>query len=164
MADKKLRKQLRVLGAAKVKYPRRPSKDILEVFNSPSRGNEQNSFFYVRFDQDAEFTSLCPLTSQPDFANIRIIYVPNHVCVESKSLKLYLFSYRNYGGFGEKITNRIADDLFDVLSPRWIAVVGEFRPRGGISWTTTAVRVQSPDYLTPLDVQQIAQISQRRLT
>ena len=162
--DKKLRKQLKSLGSKRTQYPKRPHKSILEVFDAPAPTSAADGkFFYVRFDQDGEFTSLCPVTGQPDFANIRLVYQPSKLCVESKSLKLYLASFRNYPGFGEKITNRIADDLFAVMKPMWIAVVGEFRSRGGISWTTTALRVVPSHDLNIMDVEQVSLISQRRL-
>ncbi len=80
-----------------------------------------------------EFTTLCPITGQPDFATIYIQYIPDRWLVESKSLKLYLFSFRNSKGFHEDCVNKIADDLFNLLSPHYIEVYGEFNPRGGIS-------------------------------
>ena len=80
-----------------------------------------------------EFTSLCPITGQPDFANIYISYIPDQLCVESKSLKLYLFSYRNHGDFHENCINTIGKDLVELLNPRYLEVWGKFTPRGGIS-------------------------------
>ena len=85
-----------------------------------------------------EFTCLCPRTGQPDFATIRIRYVPGPAIVELKSLKLYLFGYRDEGAFHEDVVNRILDDLVAVCAPRRMTVVGEFRVRGGISTTVTA--------------------------
>ena len=84
-----------------------------------------------------EFTCLCPMTGQPDFATIRIRYVPDQSLVELKSLKLYLWSYRDQGAFHEDVTNRILNDLVEACAPRRMTVVGEFLPRGGI---TTVVR------------------------
>lgn len=84
-----------------------------------------------------EFTNVCPMTGQPDFATITIRYVPNERCIELKSLKLYLWSYRNEGAFHEAVTNRIADDLIAALDPRRITVVGAFAVRGGITTTVT---------------------------
>ena len=84
-----------------------------------------------------EFTNVCPMTGQPDFATITIRYVPNQRCIELKSLKLYLWSYRNEGAFHEAVTNRIADDLIAALDPRRITVVGAFAVRGGITTTVT---------------------------
>ena len=86
-----------------------------------------------------EFTCLCPRTGQPDFATIRIRYVPAELCVELKSLKLYLWSYRDEGAFHEAVTNRIADDLIRTLDPRFIEVEGDFYVRGGIK---TKVKVE----------------------
>lgn len=80
-----------------------------------------------------EFTSLCPITGQPDFATIYISYIPNIKMVESKSLKLYLFSFRNHGGFHEDCVNTILNDLVELMEPRYIEVWGKFTPRGGIS-------------------------------
>jgi len=85
---------------------------------------------------------LCPNTGQPDFATILIDYVPDAVCVELKSLKLYLWSYRDEGAFHEAVTNRICDDLVAAIAPRSITVVGKFRVRGGISTTVTATHTK----------------------
>lgn len=113
--------------------------ELLEVFTSPS-----DKDYYVSFQQQDEFTSLCPITKQADYASIRFIYKPDKKCVESKSLKLYLASFRNTPGFGETITNRIADDLFELLQPKILLVIGDFKPRGGIGWTTRALRCSVP--------------------
>lgn len=127
---------LKSLGNQKTEYSLSPSIDILETFKSPSVKE-----YVVVFEQEHnEFTSLCPKTGQPDFATFKISYRPDKSCVESKSLKVYLQSYRNSSGFGEAITNKIADDLFAVLQPQWIEVQGIFSPRGGIKWTTIATR------------------------
>jgi len=80
-----------------------------------------------------EFTTLCPMTGQPDFATIYISYIPDEKIVESKALKLYLFSFRNYGGFHEASVNMIMDDIIELINPRYIEVLGKFLPRGGIS-------------------------------
>jgi 7-cyano-7-deazaguanine reductase len=85
-----------------------------------------------------EFTCVCPKTGQPDFGTIRIRYVPDALCVELKSLKLYLWSFRDVGTFHEAVTNRICDDLVARLSPRWIEVTGDFAVRGGIHTVVTA--------------------------
>jgi 7-cyano-7-deazaguanine reductase len=90
-----------------------------------------------------EFTCLCPKTGQPDFAEIEIHYIPNKLCVELKSLKLYLWSYRNEGAFHEKVINNILDDLVEVSSPRWMEVIGAFNVRGGIH-TTVSARYEAP--------------------
>lgn len=84
-----------------------------------------------------EFTSVCPVTGQPDFATITVAYVPDRRCVEMKSLKLYFFSYRNKGIFYEGVVNTILDDLVAVLKPRRMTVVGEFAVRGGTAGTVT---------------------------
>ena len=85
-----------------------------------------------------EFSSLCPVTGQPDSCHLTITYVPAEKCVETKSLKYYLASYRNYPAFNEQIVNRITDDLVAAISPRWLKVEGRFSPRGGIQLTATA--------------------------
>jgi 7-cyano-7-deazaguanine reductase len=85
-----------------------------------------------------EFTSVCPKTGQPDFGTLTITYTPEKACVELKSLKLYLQSFRNEGIFYENVTNEILDDLVAVLAPRWIKIEAAFTPRGGISTTVTA--------------------------
>jgi 7-cyano-7-deazaguanine reductase len=79
-----------------------------------------------------EFTCLCPMTGQPDFAKLRIAYRPDQLCIESKSLKLYLWSYRNVGAFHEDVTNRILDDLVAAARPTWMSVEGDFLVRGGL--------------------------------
>lgn len=93
----------------------------------------------VRLDC-AEFTSLCPVTKQPDFGKLTIEYVPDKHLVESKSLKLYLWHFRNEPGFNESLVDTIADDLFQQIRPLWLRVSGAFNPRGGISITATAER------------------------
>ena len=85
-----------------------------------------------------EFTCLCPKTGQPDFAELEIRYTPNKVCIELKSLKLYLWSFRNQGAFHEKVINDILDDLVQISSPRWMEVIGAFNVRGGINTTISA--------------------------
>jgi 7-cyano-7-deazaguanine reductase len=103
-----------------------PSKE-LETFPNP---NPQRDY-EIRFECP-EFTCLCPMTGQPDFATVRIRYVPDRLCVELKSLKLYLWSYRDEGAFHEAVTNRIFDDLHTALRPRSLEVEGDFLVRGGI--------------------------------
>jgi 7-cyano-7-deazaguanine reductase len=104
--------------------------EVLETFPNPApeRGYE------IRFECP-EFTCVCPKTGQPDFATIRVRYVPDRVCVELKSWKLYLWSYRQVGAFHEKVTNTICDDLARLLAPRFLEVEGEFHVRGGIHTT-----------------------------
>jgi 7-cyano-7-deazaguanine reductase len=105
----------------------------LEVF--PNHHPERD--YLVRLESD-EFTCLCPATGQPDFANILVEYIPDAKVLESKSFKLYLWSFRNEGVFHEHVSNMILDDLVQVLEPRWCRVVGEFNIRGGISITVEA--------------------------
>ena len=126
----------------------RPSK-TLETFPNPKPGRD----YVVRFDCP-EFTCLCPKTGQPDFATIRIEYVPDKLCVELKSWKLYLWSYRDEGAFHEAVTNRILDDLVAAISPRRLRVEGEFNIRGGITTTIIAthespVRAHEVTHLDP---------------
>lgn len=110
------------------KYPDSPDAAILEAFDNTHPGRD----YWVRFDCP-EFTALCPITGQPDFGRISIDYIPDKLCVESKSLKLYLFAFRNHGAFHEEVVNRILDDLLRVLHPRRAVVKGAFNRRGGIA-------------------------------
>ncbi|MBI3819884.1 MAG: NADPH-dependent 7-cyano-7-deazaguanine reductase QueF [Planctomycetes bacterium] len=112
--------------------PTQPQRN-LETFPNPRPGREYEISFAC-----PEFTCVCPKTGQPDFAIIRIWYCPEQLCVELKSLKLYLWSYRNEGAFHEEVTHRIFDDLVAALSPRWLLIEGDFYVRGGIH---TAIRV-----------------------
>ena len=106
----------------------------LETFSNPNPERDYEIAF-----EAPEFTCLCPMTGQPDFATIRIRYVPDVTCVELKSFKLYLWSYRDEGTFHEAVTNRIANDLIAALAPRYLHVEGDFLIRGGIK---TVVRVE----------------------
>ena len=106
--------------------PSRPQK-TLETFPNPEPGRD----YEIRFTCP-EFTCVCPRTGQPDFATIRIVYVPDRTCVELKSLKLYLWSYRDEGHFHEAVTNRILDDLVAAVSPRRMEIEGDFNVRGGV--------------------------------
>lgn len=116
------------LGSAKTTYSMDYDPSVLESFNNK---HPQNDYF-VKFNCP-EFTSLCPITGQPDFANIIISYVPDQKLVESKSLKLYLFSFRNHGDFHEDVVNIIMKDLIQLMDPKYIEVWGKFLPRGGLS-------------------------------
>ena len=109
----------------------KPSKE-LETFPNPAEAKNYEIFFDC-----PEFTCLCPKTGQPDFAHIKITYVPDELCVELKSLKLYLWSYRAEGAFHEAVTNRIADDIVAAVSPRKLKVEGDFYIRGGIRTVVT---------------------------
>ena len=115
--------------------PSQPSKQ-LETFANPAPARD----YEIRFECP-EFTCLCPVTGQPDFATIRIRYTPDQHCVELKSLKLYLWSFRDEGHFHEAVTNRILDDLVKLLAPRKLVVEGDFLVRGGIH---TVVEVRHP--------------------
>lgn len=121
------------LGSQQTEYKYEgPTAGMLETF--PNKYPDD----YLVTHETTEFTSLCPKTGQPDFAKITIEYVPNEVCIESKSLKLYLFAYRNYGSFMESIVNKIKNDLTEVLKPRAIVVEGKFASRGGIHTSAIA--------------------------
>ncbi len=119
---------LTLLGNQGVKYPQDYAPEVLETFDNKHPDND----YFVKFNCP-EFTSLCPITGQPDFANVIISYVPNIKMVESKSLKLYLFSFRNHGDFHEDCMNIIMKDLIKLMDPKYIEVWGKFTPRGGIS-------------------------------
>ncbi|MDR2843145.1 MAG: preQ(1) synthase [Candidatus Symbiothrix sp.] len=119
--------ELNALGK-KTEYKQEYAPEVLETFDNKHPGND----YWVRFNCP-EFTSLCPITGQPDFATILIDYIPNIRMVESKSLKLYLFSFRNHGAFHEDCVNIIMKDLIALMQPRYIEVTGLFTPRGGIS-------------------------------
>jgi 7-cyano-7-deazaguanine reductase len=110
----------------------KPSKK-LETFPNPKPDRDYTIAF-----ECPEFTCVCPMTGQPDFATIRISYVPDAACVELKSLKLYLWSFRDEGHFHEAVTNRILDDLVRAIAPRRMTVVGDFNIRGGIHTVVTA--------------------------
>jgi 7-cyano-7-deazaguanine reductase len=112
--------------------PTHPSRQ-LETFLNPHPDRD----YEIEFDCP-EFTCLCPLTGQPDFARLHVLYVPDRLCVELKSLKLYLWSYRDEGAFHEDVTNRILDDLVAATRPRYMELRGEWFVRGGIGTTVTA--------------------------
>ena len=118
---------LKALGA-KTAYSQDYDPGVLETFENKHQEND----YWVRFNCP-EFTTLCPITGQPDFAEIRISYVPDVRMVESKSLKLYLFSFRSHGDFHEDVVNVIMKDLIHLMDPKYIEVTGFFTPRGGIS-------------------------------
>ena len=117
-----------LLGEKKTVYPTDYAPEMLETFINKHPENE----YLVTFNCP-EFTSLCPKTGQPDFAKIVISYIPRERMVESKSLKLYLFSFRNHGDFHEDCVNTIMKDLIKLMDPKYIEVTGIFTPRGGIS-------------------------------
>ena len=117
-----------LLGNQKTKYPDDYAPQMLETFINQHQDND----YFVKFNCP-EFTSLCPITGQPDFATIYISYIPDVRMVESKSLKLYLYSFRNHGDFHEDCVNIIMKDLIKLMDPKYIEVWGKFTPRGGIS-------------------------------
>jgi 7-cyano-7-deazaguanine reductase len=119
--------RLKALGR-ETEYLNTYSPEVLETFENKHQEND----YWVQFNCP-EFTSLCPITGQPDFAEIKIMYIPSKRMVESKSLKLYLFSFRNNGDFHEDCVNIIMKDLVKLMDPKYIEVVGLFTPRGGIS-------------------------------
>jgi 7-cyano-7-deazaguanine reductase len=120
---------LTLLGRSQARIPTSPAEARLETFPNPARRNYRIHF------HTADFTSLCPVTGQADFATIEIDYVPNKLCVESKSLKFYLASYRNERAFNEAVTNRILDDFVRACAPREVIVTAAFAARGGIALT-----------------------------
>ncbi|MBF0622748.1 MAG: NADPH-dependent 7-cyano-7-deazaguanine reductase QueF [Magnetococcales bacterium] len=109
-----------------------PDKALLETFENPYPNRD-----YEIDMACPEFTCVCPKTGQPDFADIRIVYIPNERCVELKSLKIYLWSFRQHGGFHEAVTNRILDDIVEITQPRYMQITGAFNVRGGITTTIT---------------------------
>lgn len=125
-------KTLTLLGANTTTYSSEYNPSILEKF--------QNQFPDQPYEVELEipeFTHICPKTGQPDFAQIKITYAPDQFLVESKSLKLYMFGFRQHGSFHEDCVNTIARDLFNLMQPKWIKVRGDFFPRGGISINPT---------------------------
>ncbi len=128
MNEREREASLTLLGAKGVEYRMDYDPSVLETFENKHPERE----YFVKFNCP-EFTSLCPITGQPDFACIYISYVPAQRMVESKSLKLYLFSFRNHGAFHEDCVNIILNDLIELMDPLYIEVLGKFLPRGGIS-------------------------------
>ncbi len=120
----------------------KPSKD-LETFPNPQPGRNYTIRFAI-----PEFTCLCPKTGQPDFATFNIEYVPDGLCVELKSLKLYMWSYREQGAFHEAVTNEILDDIVNAISPNFMRIRAEFNVRGGI-YTTVIAEHKKPDWQAP---------------
>ena len=122
-----------ILSDAQIENPR----SILDAFPNPRAGRDYEIKFVF-----PEFTSVCPVTGQPDFATITVTYVPDKWCVEMKSLKLYYFSFRNKGIFYEGVINTILDDLVATLKPRRMTVIGDFAIRGGTAGTVTATFIK----------------------
>lgn len=124
--------ELKQLGKPTV-YPDHPDSAPLDTFENKCQHRK-----YTIVCNCPEFTHICPITGQPDFAKITITYVPDKRCIESKSLKIYLASYRNQGVFHEAVTNKILDDIIAVADPYYVKVDGDFNTRGGISIVVTA--------------------------
>lgn len=130
---------LTLLRRSRTPVCRSPAHSRLETFANSHPGRD----YWITFDCP-EFTSICPITGQPDFGHITIRYIPDRLCVESKSLKLHLFAYRNHGAFHEAVVNLILDALVKAARPREASVTGVFRPRGGIA-ITVEVRHRAGD-------------------
>ena len=139
MSEREDPEKLTLLGKADTRLPENPEQAILEVFPNHRAGRR----YWITLNCP-EFSSLCPVTGQPDAAKIVIRYVPGELCVETKSLKFYLASFRNHPAFNEEIVNRILDDLVAALQPQEIHVRGDFAPRGGIQLTTEASFPETP--------------------
>ena len=125
---------LTLLRASRTRIPGSPDEARLEAFRNSHVGRD----YWVTLDCP-EFTAMCPITGQPDFGRITVKYIPGKLCLESKSLKLYLFSFRNHGAFHEHAVNRILDDIVAAIAPRRATVTGQFNARGGIAITVEAV-------------------------
>jgi 7-cyano-7-deazaguanine reductase len=136
---------LSLLGRSEHKLPASPDEAKLETF--PNRTPGRNYRIHLAA---SEFSSICPVTGQPDSAHLEITYVPDQLCVETKSLKFYLASYRNYPAFNEAIVNRILDDLVKACAPKQMHVQGEFGARGGIQLTCEA---RFPDWPSDEDAE-----------
>ena len=124
---------LTLLGSSEAAFPKSPHQARIETFPNPKPTRD----YAIRLDCP-DFTSLCPVTGAPDFAEIFVEYVPDKLCIETKSLKLYLSSYRNVHSFNEQVVNRILDDLVSVSQPRKLKIEGRFVPRGGLSLSVLA--------------------------
>ena len=122
------KKKFKFLGYSVKKFPTEPSIKLLETFD-----NQHTNSLYLVPLICREFTAICPVTRQPDFARFEIVYAPRVKMVESKSLKLYLLSFRNHGIFHEEVTNRIFKDLWKLMDPKFMRIIGDFSVRGGIS-------------------------------
>ena len=123
-----------------------PNRD-LETFPNPQPGRD----YTIRI-RTPEFTCLCPKTGQPDFANIDIAYIPDERCVELKSLKLYMWSFRDQGAFHERVTNEMLDDLVAALQPRFMRITAEFNVRGGV-YTNVVAEHRQPGWVPPVKVE-----------
>lgn len=138
MTKKTKKQEFKHLGKT-THYPKTPDQAELETFANPAPDRD-----YIISLDCPEFTTLCPITGQPDFARLEINYTPAKKCIESKALKLYLFSFRNIGSFHEAVTNRIRDDLVKAMEPKWLQVNGYFNARGGIAITVSVEYGERP--------------------
>jgi 7-cyano-7-deazaguanine reductase len=136
--------ELKHLKPGVTKYPTVYDPSVLDTFSNP----RPQRLFEVCF-KTKEVTSLCPITGQPDFYEVEIRYIPGARCIESKSLKLYLFSLRNTGLFAEDMANRILEDLVAACAPRWMRVTCRMNPRGGISLEVVVEHGQKPQEVSP---------------
>lgn len=129
---------LKALGSGSTNYDfsKGVNAGLLEKFEAPTWAATEKGTQHITI-KVPEFTSLCPLTGQPDFATMLVEYSPRQWCVESKSVKLYMFSFRNQGEFHESCVNRITQDMINLLDPWWVTVQGQFTPRGGIPFWPT---------------------------
>jgi len=123
----------------------KPSKD-LECFDNPQTARD----YTIRIDMP-EFTCLCPKTGQPDFAILKLEYVPDQLCIELKALKMYIWSFRDEGAFHEAVTNKILDDLVAACDPKFMRLTAEFNVRGGV-YTNVTVEHRNPDWQAPMPV------------
>jgi len=140
--------ELKSLGTNETDYKYKdPNMLMLETF--PNRNKDSQYHVDLNFP---EFTSLCPKTGQPDFAHIQVVYVPNKLCLESKSIKLYFFAYRNFGAFMESITNKILRDFVHKCEPLQMVVKATFAPRGALSITVTAEYSEEYGYEITKDI------------
>ena len=133
MSDKPSNSDLSLLGRSEHRLPASPQEATLETF--PNRTPGRNYTIHLNCP---EFSSICPVTGQPDTAHLEIFYIPDQRCIETKSLKFYLASYRNHASFNEEIVNRVLDDVVKACAPRQAVVRGKFSPRGGIQLTCEA--------------------------
>lgn len=129
---------LTLLSKNEKNYYNEPSVEILEAFDNKFPHRD----YWIQFNCP-EFTSLCPVTSQPDFGNITVRYIADKKCIESKSLKMYLFAFRNHNSFHEEVVNQVLEDIVTTCDPRECIVIGDFMPRGGISLKIEARHVKS---------------------
>jgi 7-cyano-7-deazaguanine reductase len=125
--------KLTLLSKSETRFPDSPQDAVLETFENVYSRRDYEITFHC-----PEFTSLCPVTGQPDFGDITIKYIPDKLCIESKSLKIFLFSFRNHNTFHEEAVNTILDEVVEKAAPKWAEVTGVFRPRGGIALTIKA--------------------------